>query len=153
MCLVFEGDVSCWTSGDIFVFLLVVLRFCVDPGIVFASRIPPRLLRTRGLVVKSCAVPVWKLSFVLILGHWPHIGPVLGATLGCLWGPGGLPRGPGGFQETTPDDPNRVLGVPLGCLWGPGFPRGAGSLQETTQATQNGPPAAEARRVYENAQA
>ena len=44
-------------------------------------------------MVKSCAVPVWKLSFVLILGPWPHIGPVPGATLGCLWGPGGLPSG------------------------------------------------------------
>ena len=70
-------------------------------------------------MVKSSAVPVWKLSFVLILGHWPHIGPVLGAT--------------------------------LGCLWGPGLPRGAGSLKETTQATQNWPPAAEARRLFENA--
>ena len=44
-----------------------------------------------GLVVKSCAIPVWKLSFVLILGPWPHIGPVPGATLRCLWGPGSLP--------------------------------------------------------------
>ena len=42
------------------------------------------LLRTRGLVAKCCAAPVWKPPFVLILGHWPHIGPVPGATLGCL---------------------------------------------------------------------
>ena len=60
--------------------------------------------------------------------------------------------GPGDFQETTPDDPNRLLGVPLGCLWGPGLPRGAGGLKETTQATQNGPPAAEALRLKKNAQ-
>ena len=109
--------------------------------IVFASRIPPRLLRTRGLVAKCCAVPVWRPSFVLILGHWPHIGPVPGATLGCLWGPGGLPTGARGPPRDNPDDPNHVLGVPLGCLWGPGgLPRGAGSLQETTQATKMGLP-------------
>ncbi len=120
--------------------------------IVFASRIPPRLLRTRGLVVKSCAVPVWKLSFVLILGHCL----ILASSLDRLWGAFGgreaSQRGPESLQETTPDDPNRVLGVPLGCLWGPGLPRGAGGLKETTQATQKGPPAAEARRFKKNTQ-
>ncbi len=53
--------------------------------------------------------------------------------------------GPGDFRETTPDDANRLLGVPLGCLWGPGLPRRAGGFKETTQGSQNGPPAAEAR--------
>ena len=37
-----------------------------------------------------------------------------------------------------------------GILGGPGLPRGAGGLKETTQATQKGPPAAEARRFYKN---
>jgi hypothetical protein len=87
--------------------------------IVFASRIPPRLLRTRGLVVKSCADPVWKLSFVSILGHWPHIGPIPGTTLGCLWGPGGLPKGArrlprDNFRRPTPC-PWSAFGVPLGA--------------------------------------
>ena len=59
---------------------------------------------------------------------------------------------PGDFQETTPDDPNHLLGVPQGCLWGPGLPRGAGSLKETTQATQKRPPAAEASRFQKNTQ-
>ena len=63
-----------------------------------------------------------------------------------LRGPEASQRGPGDFQERTPDDPNRFLGVPLGCLLGPGLPRGAGGLKETTQATQKRPPAAEARR-------
>ena len=76
---------------------------------------------------------------MLILSHWPHIGPVPGATLGCLWEPGGLPKG---FLGKTPDVPNRFLGVPLGCFLGPGLPRGAGGLKETTRATQKGPPAA-----------
>ncbi len=86
---------------------------------VFASRTPPRFLRTRGLVVKSCAVPVWKLSFVLILGHWPHIGPVPGATLGCLWGPGGLPKGSRRLPRDNPRRPKprpwSAFGVPLGA--------------------------------------
>ncbi len=73
-----------------------------------------------------------------------------------LWGAFGgreaSQKGPGNFQETTPDDPNRVLGVPLGCLWGPGLPKGAGGLKGTTQATQNGSPAAEAHRFFENVQ-
>ncbi len=62
--------------------------------IVFASRIPPRLLRIRGLVVKSCAVPVWKLSFGSILGHclildpsleriWVAFGSASGVSLGA----------------------------------------------------------------------
>ena len=87
---------------------------------------PPR---TRGLVAKCCAIPVWRPSFVLFLGHWPHIGPVPGATLGCLWGPGGLPTGARGPPRDNPDDPNHVLGVPLGCLWGPGgLPMGGREL-------------------------
>ena len=65
---------------------------------------------------------------------------------GAFRGPEASQRGPGDFQERTPDDPNRFLGVPLGFLMGPGLPRGAGGLKETTQATQKGPPAAEARR-------
>ena len=89
---------------------------------------------------------------MLILGHWPHIGPVPGATLGAFGGPEASQRGPGDFQETTPDDPNRFLGVPLGCLWGPGLPRGAGGLKEATRATQKGPPAAEARSFLRNTQ-
>ena len=76
-------------------------------------------LRTRGLVVKSCAVPVWRLSFVLILGHWPHIGPVPGATLGCLWGPGGLPNGARRLPRDNPRRPKpppwSASGVPLGA--------------------------------------
>ena len=76
-------------------------------------------MRTRGLVVKSCAVPVWKLSFVLILGHWPHIGPVPGATLGCLWGLGGLPKGARRLPRDNPRRPKprpwSASGVPLGA--------------------------------------
>ena len=75
--------------------------------------------RTRGLAAKCCAAPVWKLSFVLILGHWPHIGPVPGATLGLLWGPGGLPKG---ALRPPRDNPRRptprpwsASGVPLGA--------------------------------------
>ena len=78
---------------------------------------------------KSCAVPVWKLSFVLILGHWPHIGPVPGATLGCLWGPGGLPNGARRFPRDNPRRPKpppwSASGVPLGA----GPPEGGRGLQ------------------------
>ena len=91
----------------------------------------------------------WEPSFVLSLGHWPHISLILGGT---FWGREASQRGPGDFQETTPDDPNRFLGVPLGCLWGPGLPRGAGGLKEATRATQKGPPAAEARSFLRNTQ-
>ena len=41
-------------------------------------------LRTSGLVGKSCAISVRRLSFVLILGHWPHIGPVPAAAYSVL---------------------------------------------------------------------
>ncbi len=85
--------------------------------IVFATRSPLRLLRTRGLVVKSCAVPVWRFSFVLILGHWPHIGPVPGASLGGLRGPGGFPNGARRFPSDNPrrpkPSPSRASGVLL----------------------------------------
>ncbi len=70
------------------------------------------LLRARGLVAKCCAVPVWKSSFVLILGRWHHIGPVIGATLGCLGGPRGLLKRARGLARDNPDDPNRVFGKP-----------------------------------------
>ncbi len=92
--------------------------------IVFASRIPPRLLRTRGLVAESCAVPVWKLSFVLILGHWPHIGPVPGATLGCLWGPGGLPKGARRLPRDNPRRPKPFPWIAFGLPLGAGPPEG-----------------------------
>ena len=101
-----------------------------------------------GLVVTSCAVPVWKLSFVLILGHL--LAPSLERLWGALGGREASQMEPGDFQETRPDDPKRLLGVSLGCLWGPGLPRGAGGLKETTQATQKGSPAAEARRFKQN---
>ena len=80
----------------------------------------------------------------------PHIGPVPGATLGCLWGPGSLPRGarrlPRDNSRQPKPRPWSAFGVPLGA----GPPEGAGS-QETTQATQNRPLAAESRRFFENA--
>ncbi len=82
-------------------------------------------LRTRGLVVKSCAVPVWRFSCVLILGHWPHIGPVRGTTLGCLWGPGGLPNGAWRLPRDNPRRPKpppwSAFGVPF--QGGPGASR------------------------------
>ena len=114
--------------------------------IVFASRIPPRLLRTRGLVVKICAAPERKFSFVLILCH----------CLICArpWNDFGVPVGAGrlrkGSPETSQRQPQTFQTASLECLWGafgrPGLPRGAGGLKETTQATQNRPPVAKARR-------
>ncbi len=60
------------------------------------------------------------------------------------FGLGCLSKGARGPPRDNQDDPNRVLGVILGCICGPGgLPRGDGSLQETTQTTQNGPPAAD----------
>ena len=92
-----------------------------DSQIVFASRLPPRLSRTSGLVGKSCAISVRRPSFVLILGHWPQIGPVLGATLGttqivsleCLWAAfgGRASRGAPGASRRQPGRPKR--GLPL----------------------------------------
>ncbi len=100
-----------------------------DSQIVFASRVPLRLSRTSGLAGKSCAISVRRPSFVLMLGHWPHIGPVPGATLGCLWGPGGFPKG---AQRIPRDNPRRpkpfpwsASGLPLGA----GPPEGGRGLQ------------------------
>ena len=80
-------------------------------------------------MVKSCAVPVWKLSFFLILGPWPHIGPVPGTTLGCLWGPGGLPSGARRLprdKTRRPKPPSWTASrVPLGA----GPPEGGRGLQ------------------------
>ena len=95
---------------------------------------------------------MWKLSFVLILGHCLILAPSLERLWGAFGGREASQRGPGDFQETTPVDPNRVLGVPLGCLWGPGLPREAGGFKETAQASQNGPPAAEALWFKKNTQ-
>ncbi len=80
--------------------------------------------RTRGLVAKCRAVPVWKLSFVLILGHWPHIGPVLGATLGCLRGPGGLPKEARGLPRDNPRRPKPRPWTAFRVLLGAGPPEG-----------------------------
>ncbi len=87
------------------------------------------------------------LNFGSLASSWPRPWRDFRVPLGA----GRLPKRSPDFQQTTPDDPNRVLGVPSGCLLGPGFPRGAGSLNEATQATQNGPPAAEACGFFENA--
>ena len=56
---------------------------------------------------------------MLILGHWPHIGPVR-ATLGCLWGPGGLPKG---ARRLPRDNPRRPKPFPWSAS---GLPLGAG---------------------------
>ena len=94
--------------------------FHMKSEIVFASRVPPRLSMTSGLMGKSCAISVRRPSFVLILGHWPHIGPVPGATLGCLWGPGGLPKG---ARRLPRDNPRRPKPFPWSAS---GLPLGAG---------------------------
>ena len=52
--------------------------------------------------------------------------PSLERLWGAIRGPEASQRGPGDFQERTPDDPNRFLGVPLGCLLGPGSEGGRG---------------------------
>ncbi len=91
--------------------------------IVFVSSIPFRLVRTRGLVVKSCAASVWKLSFVSLLGHWPQIGPVQ-ATLGCLWGPGGLPKEARRFPRENPRRPKPRPWSVFGVFVGAGPPEG-----------------------------
>jgi hypothetical protein len=44
------------------------------------------------------------------------LAPSLERLWGAFGGPEASQRGPGGYQETTPDDPNRVLGVPFGGL-------------------------------------
>ncbi len=45
------------------------------------------------VVAKFVQFQLWERSFVLIFGYWPHIGPVLGATLWWVWWPEGLPQG------------------------------------------------------------
>ncbi len=70
--------------------------------------------RTRGLAAKCCAVPVWKLSFVLILGHWPHIGAVPQKTLGCL----GAGRPPKGGPGASKRKPKTTQTASVECLWG-----------------------------------
>ena len=77
-----------------------------------------------GLVVKSCAIPVWKLSFVLILCPWPHIGPVPGATLGCLWGPGCLPKRARRLPRDNPRRPKPFPWIASGLPLGAGPPEG-----------------------------
>ena len=58
-----------------------------------------------------------------------------------------LPKGP---PETSTREPQSTQTVSLECLWAAFWGRtsrgGPGGLKETTQATQKGPPAAEARR-------
>ena len=66
--------------------------------------------------------PCWKKlcnfsseAFVCVnLGHWPHIGPVPGPTLGCLWG---ARRPPKGGPETSKRQLRTTQTVSLECLW------------------------------------
>ena len=81
-------------------------------------------LRTSGLVGKSCAISVRRRSFVLILDHWPHIGPVPGATLGCLWGPGGFPKGARRLPRDNPRRPKPFPWIASGLLLGAAPPEG-----------------------------
>ncbi len=107
--------------------------------------------RTRGLVAKCGNSSSVETSLCLNFWVTGLYRLLLGATLGRLWGPGG--KGARGPPRDNPGHPNRVIRVPLGCLRGPGgLPRGAGSLQETTQEIQSRPPASEARVFFENVQ-
>ena len=81
-------------------------------------------LRTSGLVGKSCAISVRRPSFVLILSHWPHIGPVPGPTLGCLWGPGGFPKGARRLPRDNPRRPKPFPWIASGLPLGAGPPEG-----------------------------
>jgi hypothetical protein len=97
-------------------------------------------------VVSCCAVLVLRLSFVSVLGHWSHIGPVLGTTLGCLWGPGDLPKG---FQETT----QRTQTESLGVICGAGRPpEGGREPPRDNPGDPKSPPAPEAPVFFENVQ-
>ncbi len=117
---------------------------CRDASqVVFASRIPLRLLMTRGLVVESCADLVWKLSFVLVLGHLLHSGLVRGTTWGCLWGPGGLPQGARRLPRDNPRRPKprpwRVSGPKLSKFTGLGAIRGPKSINSYVLVTSMAP--------------
>ena len=72
-------------------------------------------------------------SFVFILDHWLHIGPVPGATLGCLWGPRGLPKG---ARRLPRDNPRRPKPFPWSAS---GLPLGAGP-PEGRRGPQGGNP-------------
>ena len=85
-------------------------------------------------------------NFGSLASYWPRPW----SDFGVPWGPGDPPKGAWRFPRDNPKRPKlrpwSASQVPLG---GPGLPRGAGGLKETTQATQNVFPAAEAIKVLE----
>ncbi len=113
------------------------------PQIVFVSRAPPRPLegqRPFGKMLCSSIVEAFVcLDFGSLASYWPRLWKDFGVPLGAARPPKGVLPGASNKQ------PRRLKMRPLSAFEGPGgLPRGAGSLQETTQATQNIPPAAEA---------
>ena len=68
-------DTLSWNINLHIVMYQVQTHHQTNGAIVFASRVPPRLSRTSGLVGKSCAISVRRPSFVFICVHLPEMCP------------------------------------------------------------------------------
>ena len=82
-------------------------------------------------------VPLRSGQVCFDLGHWPHIGPVPGATLGCLWGPGSLPNE---VRRLPRDNPRRPKPPPWSASGGRASRGGPGASRRQPRRPKRGLP-------------